>query len=197
MIERPVVPTADGSLTLWDERTGQHYHSLHGARQESEHVFIKNGLDPFLGNEDLRILELGFGTGLNALLTFNWARKHQMPVRYLSCDLYPLDRRDFIDSADPSEKAVWHQLLDHGRRKLLGVLHQGLHVVAGEQVAQGLAQHLGDVRDQDAGGVDDREAAQLGLVARPGGDPPGRQPPAGVDQRRSGSVQDRGRSHGD
>ena len=112
MIERPVVPTADGSLTLWDERTGQHYHSLHGARQESEHVFIKNGLDPFLGNEDLRILELGFGTGLNALLTFNWARKHQMPVRYLSCDLYPLDRRDFIDSTDPSEKAVWNQLLD-------------------------------------------------------------------------------------
>ena len=112
MIERQVVPTADGSLTLWDERTGQHYHSLHGARRESEHVFIKNGLDPFLGNEDLRILELGFGTGLNALLTCIWAQKHQMPVRYLSCDLYPLDRRDFIDSADPSEKAVWNQLLD-------------------------------------------------------------------------------------
>ena len=112
MIERPVVPTADGSLTLWDERTRQHYHSLHGARRESEHVFIKNGLDPFLGNEDLRILELGFGTGLNALLACIWAQKHQMPVRYLSCDLYPLDRRDFIDSADPSEKAVWNQLLN-------------------------------------------------------------------------------------
>jgi tRNA U34 5-methylaminomethyl-2-thiouridine-forming methyltransferase MnmC len=108
----PVVPTADGSLTLWDERTGQHYHSLHGARRESEHVFIKNGLDPFLRNENLSILELGFGTGLNALLACKWAQKWQVPVRYLSYDLYPLDRRDFTDSADPSEKMVWNQLLD-------------------------------------------------------------------------------------
>ena len=110
--DQQLVPTADGSFTLWDERTGQHYHSLHGARSESEHVFIKNGLGPFLGNEELSVLELGFGTGLNALLACHWAQKHRVKVRYMSCDLYPLDRCDFIDSEDPSEKSVWHQLLD-------------------------------------------------------------------------------------
>ncbi len=67
-MEREIITTADGSKTIqlkdWDEQ----YHSKHGAIQEAYHVFIKHGLDLFK-NTGLDILEIGFGTGLNALIT--------------------------------------------------------------------------------------------------------------------------------
>jgi tRNA U34 5-methylaminomethyl-2-thiouridine-forming methyltransferase MnmC len=65
-VKREIITTADGSTSIhlidWDET----YHSKHGAIQEAYHVFIKNGLDQFQ-NKELSILEIGFGTGLNAL----------------------------------------------------------------------------------------------------------------------------------
>ncbi|NML66988.1 tRNA (5-methylaminomethyl-2-thiouridine)(34)-methyltransferase MnmD [Hymenobacter sp. RP-2-7] len=66
--------TADGSPTLYVPALNEHYHSTHGARQESQHVFIEAGLRPLLAaglgqQEPLKVLEVGLGTGLNALLT--------------------------------------------------------------------------------------------------------------------------------
>lgn len=62
--------TEDGSATLFSERVNEHYHSIHGAVQESVHVFIKAGLQYILPKKhSINILEVGFGTGLNALLT--------------------------------------------------------------------------------------------------------------------------------
>jgi len=66
--------TADGSPTLYVPALNEHYHSTHGARQESQHVFIGAGLRPLLAaglgqGEPLKVLEVGLGTGLNALLT--------------------------------------------------------------------------------------------------------------------------------
>jgi tRNA U34 5-methylaminomethyl-2-thiouridine-forming methyltransferase MnmC len=62
--------TADGSNTLYNETIGEHYHSKHGALQESKHVFIDAGLKHVAaGRKDISILEIGFGTGLNFLLT--------------------------------------------------------------------------------------------------------------------------------
>ena len=66
--------TADGSATLFVPALNEYYHSQHGARQESAHVFIRYGLMPLLEaaamtGQSLRILEIGLGTGLNALLT--------------------------------------------------------------------------------------------------------------------------------
>jgi len=70
------------------------YHSHHGAIQESMHVFIRAGLDECVKQhpvqQSLRILEMGLGTGLNALLTAMEAAKYQLPIHYTALELYPL-----------------------------------------------------------------------------------------------------------
>ena len=85
--------TADGSLTihlpLWDEQ----YHSKHGAIQESKHVFIQTGLHHFCEHhdvEELAILEIGFGTGLNALLTSQEAVEFDKIISYDGVEAYPI-----------------------------------------------------------------------------------------------------------
>ncbi|MDP4185467.1 MAG: tRNA (5-methylaminomethyl-2-thiouridine)(34)-methyltransferase MnmD [Bacteroidota bacterium] len=81
--------TEDGSHTLYVPEMDEHYHSTHGAIQESEHIFIQNG---FLTTtaQPLQILEVGFGTGLNAWLTCNEATKAQRAVSYFTTEFYPL-----------------------------------------------------------------------------------------------------------
>lgn len=73
-MKREILTTNDGSTTIhlpdWDES----YHSKHGAIQEAYHVFIKNGLSLFNGKQ-VSILEIGFGTGLNAFITYLEAKK--------------------------------------------------------------------------------------------------------------------------
>ena len=86
------VKTQDGSHTLFSERADEHYHSLFGAVQESEHIFIRAGLEGYRKpEEELRVLEIGFGTGLNALLTRMWAEKKRQKVRYLGVEAFPLE----------------------------------------------------------------------------------------------------------
>lgn len=81
--------TLDGSSTLFVPELNEHYHSLNGAVQESMHIFIRSGLNQ-VRNEEIRLLEIGFGTGLNALLTFleNAGKK---TIQYHAIELYPLD----------------------------------------------------------------------------------------------------------
>jgi tRNA U34 5-methylaminomethyl-2-thiouridine-forming methyltransferase MnmC len=71
----------------------EHYHSRHGAVQEANHVFIDKGLGYFsaLGNQSCRIFEVGFGTGLNALLAAVFAEEHHMQISYSSIELYPIE----------------------------------------------------------------------------------------------------------
>ena len=87
--------TADGSPTLYVPALDEHYHSHHGAAQESRHVFIAAGLQPLLAagrgqNGSLRILEVGLGTGLNALLTLQAAQAAGAAVAYDGYETYPL-----------------------------------------------------------------------------------------------------------
>ena len=81
--------TEDGSHTLFSEIAGQTYHSLHGAIQESRHIFISQ-LSTL--NPQLSILEIGFGTGLNAVLVAEWACENGARVEYTTIELYPLER---------------------------------------------------------------------------------------------------------
>ena len=81
--------TGDGSHTLYHQKLDEYYHSWHGAIQESRHVFIENGLHQ-VGGKHLRLLEIGFGTGLNACLTCIEAEKLGIEVDYHSIELYPL-----------------------------------------------------------------------------------------------------------
>jgi len=69
-LKREIKITEDGSKTLFINDLNETYHSHHGALQEAEHVFIKNGLNR-IENYEINILELGFGTGLNTLVTLN------------------------------------------------------------------------------------------------------------------------------
>ncbi|KGE13905.1 tRNA (5-methylaminomethyl-2-thiouridine)(34)-methyltransferase MnmD [Sphingobacterium deserti] len=87
------VITGDGSNTLYHPEIGEHYHSKHGALQESRHVFIEMGLNHFLREEntnEVSVLEVGFGTGLNFLLTADEAIKKSLQLRYCGIEAYPL-----------------------------------------------------------------------------------------------------------
>ena len=87
----PVI-TADGSTTILNTRLGEHYHSTHGAETESLHVFIRNGLEHCLRERNnLRILEVGFGTGLNLCLTAYMSLNNRGAViGYTGIEAFPL-----------------------------------------------------------------------------------------------------------
>lgn len=86
-----LVITGDGSHTLFVPELNEHYHSINGAIRESMHVFINNGF-AFSEANPLHILEIGFGTGLNALLTAIESSAGIRKVYYSSLEKYPLDR---------------------------------------------------------------------------------------------------------
>ncbi|MBI1193676.1 MAG: tRNA (5-methylaminomethyl-2-thiouridine)(34)-methyltransferase MnmD [Bacteroidetes bacterium] len=105
-----LVPTADGSCTVKDARTGEHYHSLHGAETESLHVFIQAGLEKAMADFEgpLLVLEVGFGTGLNALLTWQHAVARQRAVEYLALEPFPLAESIIQAYHTPAMDAAWH-----------------------------------------------------------------------------------------
>lgn len=88
-MEREIITTGDGSKTIRIKDWNEQYHSLHGAVREAYHVFIKNGLSLF-HDRDLSILEIGFGTGLNAFITFLESRKYNLKIRYRAVDAFPV-----------------------------------------------------------------------------------------------------------
>ena len=82
--------TEDGSHTLFIPSLDETYHSSHGAIQESMHVFIAAGLK-YIKNKEIKILEVGFGTGLNAFLTLLEANKSETSINYISLEAFPLE----------------------------------------------------------------------------------------------------------
>lgn len=87
------VKTADGSKTLFHEQIGEHYHSKHGAQQESIHVFLNTGLRYWLEKnvaQNASILEIGFGTGLNFLLTADYCVNNKIGLNYVGIEAFPL-----------------------------------------------------------------------------------------------------------
>ncbi|PKP48499.1 MAG: SAM-dependent methyltransferase [Bacteroidetes bacterium HGW-Bacteroidetes-11] len=91
MTEIEKVLTEDGSHTLFNSGVGEHYHSIHGAIQESMHVFIRAGFS--LASErfdNLSVLEVGFGTGLNALLTLEASTQLKIRTLYTAYEPFPL-----------------------------------------------------------------------------------------------------------
>lgn len=91
-----IFKTQDGSHSILSEQFGVPYHSKYGAVQESRHVFIEAGLYfKAAQKKELAILELGFGTGLNALLTLLEAAQHNWKIYYKTVEAFPL----FIEQA--------------------------------------------------------------------------------------------------
>lgn len=111
-----LVPTADGSLTLFQPEVGEHYHSKHGALQESKHVFLNSGLVYFLAQEpqkQVRILEVGLGTGLNFLLTADYTQKQSLQLDYIAIEAFPLTETLLAETGYNQfvEEAIWDGFL--------------------------------------------------------------------------------------
>jgi len=94
-VKREIIKTLDGSTTIHLEEWNESYHSKHGAIQEAKHVFIKNGLSLF-ENNPVSILEIGFGTGLNAFITFLESEKKQQNVDYVGVEAYPIKAQEVL-----------------------------------------------------------------------------------------------------
>lgn len=88
-MKREIIRTEDGSTTIHLPEWNENYHSKHGAIQEAKHVFIQNGLDCFK-NRPVAILEIGFGTGLNAFITYLEAEQKQQSIDYVGVEAYPI-----------------------------------------------------------------------------------------------------------
>lgn len=89
MVKIEVRDTGDGSKTIYLPHLDETYHSHHGAVQEALHVFIKNGLQS-LTQKEIKVFELGFGTGLNAILTQIEAETSDKAIEYTGIEAYPV-----------------------------------------------------------------------------------------------------------
>ncbi len=93
-MKRELRLTADGSPTLYVPELDETYHSMHGSVQEARHVFIENGLRYVSAElKQVNILEVGFGTGLNALLTAQYAQENTIDVNYVGLEAYPVEEK--------------------------------------------------------------------------------------------------------
>lgn len=90
-MKRTLIKTSDGSYTLYVPELDEHYHSIHGALQEANHVFIQHGLEPIKDRSSIRVLEMGLGTALNAYLSYQWARKNNITLWYSGVEAYPVE----------------------------------------------------------------------------------------------------------
>lgn len=86
-----IIVTADNSKSLLIPELNETYHSINGALNEAQHVFIKNGLEQIVSENPIRIFEMGFGTGLNALLTLNYIKNTPIYIAYKTIEKYPVD----------------------------------------------------------------------------------------------------------
>ncbi len=122
-LKREIIITSDGSTTIHLPDWNEQYHSKHGAIQEAYHVFIKNGLYPSKELKSLNILEIGFGTGLNCLITFLEAKKIELTVNYTGVEAYPvkeeeihklnyvqeLDADELLDDFNKMHRTKWNK----------------------------------------------------------------------------------------
>jgi tRNA U34 5-methylaminomethyl-2-thiouridine-forming methyltransferase MnmC len=94
---RKIIITKDGSHSILVPELNEQYHSIHGAVQEAKHVFLKMGLFEYLNHmgSPIHVFELGFGTGLNAFLSAQWASQNNQVVNYTSIEKYPLSENEF------------------------------------------------------------------------------------------------------
>lgn len=106
--------TEDGSHTLYVPELDEHYHSTHGAIQESLHVYLEAGLH-HCSKPDINLLEIGFGTGLNAFLSLLDTKKSDKTIKYTSLERYPVSFADaqmfnYSKLLDPSQEEMFIRL---------------------------------------------------------------------------------------
>lgn len=126
-----IITTHDGSHSLLNPELNETYHSVHGARQESLHVFIKHGLD-FVAQQPknpIKILEVGFGTGLNALLTAMYATQHNIKIEYTTLEAFPVN------------ESIWQQL-NYPQGEVESKIFYNLHHAAWDEWTEPVADFM-------------------------------------------------------
>lgn len=112
-MKREVIRTADGSNTIFIPEMDENYHSGHGALQEALHVFITNGLRKLSAHQEIFVFEMGFGTGLNALLSL--VESEQKPIHYVGIEAYPVEEELIVqigyeEFVDPKYHSLFHKM---------------------------------------------------------------------------------------
>ncbi|WP_291402633.1 tRNA (5-methylaminomethyl-2-thiouridine)(34)-methyltransferase MnmD [Daejeonella sp.] len=110
--------TSDGSKTIFNEQVGENYHSRHGALQESKHVFLGSGLSYFLENKKKKkvsVLEVGFGTGLNFLVSADYCVRNEIELDYFGIEAFPLNKELISQTAynEYVSEELWNSFLNH------------------------------------------------------------------------------------
>ena len=110
-MKHEIIITQDGSSSIYIPELDETYHSKFGAIQEAKHVFIKNGLDLFEDGSGISILEIGFGTGLNALITMLEAENRNLKINYVGVEAYPIAldeilQLNYVKQLESPEKQV-------------------------------------------------------------------------------------------
>ncbi|MCU0383254.1 MAG: tRNA (5-methylaminomethyl-2-thiouridine)(34)-methyltransferase MnmD [Cyclobacteriaceae bacterium] len=142
-----LITTGDGSPSLLNKALDETYHSRHGALQESLYVFIDKGL-AFLHREmkqeNIRVLEIGFGTGLNAWLTHQYQIKNQLQIHYASLETFPLPENiysllDYHFSIEEKESFInlhhanWNEVVKVSENFTLEKVNQALQTYSGNK----------------------------------------------------------------
>jgi tRNA U34 5-methylaminomethyl-2-thiouridine-forming methyltransferase MnmC len=120
-LKRKIITTKDGSTTIHLEDWNEQYHSTHGAIQEAAHVFIKMGLlhlQNTFNPDQIQLLEIGFGTGLNAFMTYLEAQKTNLsPINYVGVEAYP------VASAEITQLNYISELHANDQSKIFSAMH--------------------------------------------------------------------------
>ena len=116
MLKREIKLTEDGSHTIFIPELNEHYHSTHGAIQEAIHVYINAGLR-FVDKNPIRILEIGFGTGLNIYLSLVEAENTNRSIVYHSLERYPVEEEEL-------KILNYSDLIEFEKRDLFKKLHK-------------------------------------------------------------------------
>ena len=94
-MKREIIKTSDGSTTIHIPEWNEQYHSIHGAIQEANHVYINNGLK-YKSSNEIAVLEIGFGTGLNSFMTLLTAQNKELLIEYVGVEAYPILEEELL-----------------------------------------------------------------------------------------------------
>lgn len=149
-MKRKIITTADGSKTIHIEDWNEQYHSKHGAIQEAQHVFIKEGLQHYSANNkstSVDILEIGFGTGLNAFLTLLEADNIKSKINYVGVEAYPVSMDDinqlnYVELISAENETVFN--------KLHTVSWEKEHEISSKFKLQKRQQFFSEIKDNNA-----------------------------------------------
>jgi tRNA U34 5-methylaminomethyl-2-thiouridine-forming methyltransferase MnmC len=153
-----LVKTADGSNTIYNPQVGENYHSKHGALQESTHVFVNSGLLYFLDKSKtvnqaeattVSILEVGFGTGLNFLLSADVCTAQKINLDYTGIEAYPLSA-DMISQTGYNQyvsSAIWDSFINNYPQLLVSAI--ALNPYCKLQIADSTLQNFQSAKQYD------------------------------------------------